>query len=248
MGLMAASASVGLHVEVPPTLTPVSLGDLRASLDAAPPASPLVLTGGAETFCRGLDLVSLRRCEAATLDAALRSYESVLRLLRTHARPTVALVEGFAAGGGLGLAAACDLVIAGERARFALPEGLLGLYPAMVLAVLEDRVLPAHARTLALRCESIDAREAAGIGLVDRVFEGDVPERDRVVRRELRRLSRARTRAARALKSHPPWVARFDATLQEARRATARALEEPEVRQFIDDYLAGEPAPWTEAP
>ncbi len=119
-------------IEVPERLDARSLARLEVAL-AADEGSVLMLRGSRAVFCRGMDL-------AAATDGAIergaRAYASVLGALRSAPRPTVALVEGEALGGGVGLLAACDLVIASTSATFALPEALYGLVPAMVVPVL----------------------------------------------------------------------------------------------------------------
>jgi enoyl-CoA hydratase/carnithine racemase len=110
------------------------------------------------------------------------------------------VVDGPAQGGGVGVAAAADFVLASERSSFALPEVLFGLIPAMVLPVLLERIRPQLARRWALTAESQGPSEALAAGLVDRVVPS--AELERAERRVVRELSRARPAAVRALSAY----------------------------------------------
>jgi len=102
-----------------------------------------------------------------TIFQMLDSFHGVFRNLEQIARPTVAIVDGSALGGGCELVAACDIVIASERARFGQPEIKLGVFPP-VAAVLLPRVIgDKRARELILTGELIEAPEAARLGLVN---------------------------------------------------------------------------------
>ena len=102
-----------------------------------------------------------------TIFQMLDSFHGIFRNLEQIARPTIAVVDGAALGGGCELVAACDIVIASERARFGQPEIKLGVFPP-VAAVLLPRVIgEKRARELILTGELIEAPEAARIGLVN---------------------------------------------------------------------------------
>ena len=104
-----------------------------------------------------------------TVFQMLDSFHSVFRMLAQISRPVVALVDGPALGGGCELVAACDIVIAGERARFGQPEIKLGVFPP-VAAILLPRIIGAkRARELILLGDMIDADEALRLGLVNYV-------------------------------------------------------------------------------
>jgi cyclohexa-1,5-dienecarbonyl-CoA hydratase len=102
-----------------------------------------------------------------TIFQMLDSFHAIFRNLEQLARPTVAVVDGAALGGGCELVAACDIVIASQRARFGQPEINLGVFPP-VAAILLPRVIgDKRARELILTGEIIDAAEAARLGLVN---------------------------------------------------------------------------------
>ncbi|HSE30244.1 MAG TPA: enoyl-CoA hydratase-related protein [Pyrinomonadaceae bacterium] len=99
----------------------------------------------------------------------LDSFHGVFRLLEQLAKPVIAVVDGPALGGGCELVAACDIVIASDRAKFGQPEIKLGVFPP-VAAVLLPRVIgDKAARELILTGATIDAKEAARLGLCNYV-------------------------------------------------------------------------------
>src|SRR6266550_7356390 len=107
-----------------------------------------------------------------TVYQMLDAFHSVFRLLAQISRPVIALVDGPALGGGCELVAACDIVIASERARFGQPEIKLGVFPPVAAILLPRIIGEKRARELILLGEIIDANEALRIGLVNYVVPG----------------------------------------------------------------------------
>src|SRR5258705_11530803 len=102
-----------------------------------------------------------------TIFQMLDTFHSIFRLVEQIAKPTIALIDGAALGGGCELVAACDIVIASDRSRFGQPEIKLGVFPP-VAAVLLPRVIgDKRARELILTGELIEAPEAARLGLIN---------------------------------------------------------------------------------
>ena len=99
----------------------------------------------------------------------LDSFHAVFRLLEQLAKPTIALVDGPALGGGCELVSACDVVIATERARFGQPEIKLGVFPPVAAVILPLVIGEKRARELILTGEIIDAVEAGRLGLCNHV-------------------------------------------------------------------------------
>ncbi len=107
-----------------------------------------------------------------TIFQMLDAFHSIFRHLEQLAKPTIALIDGAALGGGCELVAACDIVIASDRSRFGQPEIKLGVFPP-VAAVLLPRVIgEKRARELILTGEIIDAVEAGRLGLCNHVVPG----------------------------------------------------------------------------
>src|SRR5215203_4586050 len=99
----------------------------------------------------------------------LDSFHAVFRLLEQLAKPTIALVDGPALGGGCELVSACDIVIATERARFGQPEIKLGVFPPVAAVLLPLVIGEKRARELILTGEIIDSVEAGRLGLCNHV-------------------------------------------------------------------------------
>ncbi len=104
-----------------------------------------------------------------TIFQMLDSFHGIFRNLELLAKPTIAVVDGPALGGGCELVAACDIVIASERARFGQPEIKLGVFPPVAALLLPRIIGDKHARELILTGELIEAAEAARWGLINYV-------------------------------------------------------------------------------
>ncbi|PZF83348.1 enoyl-CoA hydratase/isomerase family protein [Jiangella anatolica] len=153
----------------------VELADALDRLAGDDDLHALVLTGRGETFCAGGDLAELAQprtpAEAADRMAA---GNRMIAALHGFPVPTVAAVHGAAAGAGCGLALACDLVYAAASARFVLSFTGLGLAPdAGASVLLPARLGPGRTKELLLLGGTLDAVDAAGAGLVDRVVPDD---------------------------------------------------------------------------
>jgi methylglutaconyl-CoA hydratase len=144
----------------------------RADLDAA--VRVVALRGAGSDFCAGMDLNELLASAERTVDenrrAALHFAEIFVRM-RALPKPIVAVVHGRALAGGCGLATGCDLVLAAESAQFGYPEVQRGFVPAIVMAVLKRTAGEKIAFDLATTGRLLTATEAAGVGLVSRVYE-----------------------------------------------------------------------------
>ena len=129
----------------------------------------IVLAGRGKAFCAGGDLSRMER--ASTLTKAKSKAEAgrfakLLYRMHTYPKPLVARVHGAAFAGGMGLVAACDLVVAAEEAEFCLPEVKIGLVPAMISPYILRAVGEQQARRYLLTGERLTAGEAHRIGLV----------------------------------------------------------------------------------
>jgi 2-(1,2-epoxy-1,2-dihydrophenyl)acetyl-CoA isomerase len=149
--------------------------DLEAALvdlDKDAGVRVVVVRGAGEHFCAGGD-VKLMRDHPMTAAEGQSRVEAINRAILALARfraPTIAMVDGAAAGAGCNLALACDLVMASDRARFGEVFARIGLIPdAGGTYFLPRRVGLARAKELVFTADIIDAREAERIGLVNRV-------------------------------------------------------------------------------
>jgi len=138
----------------------------------------IVITGEGD-FCAGADLKEMGAMTVAEAEDFSRLGHAVFRRIESLSKIVIAAVTGYALGGGCELALACDLRLAGENARFGLPEVNLGLIPGFGgTQRLPALVGPGRAREMILTGRIIEAREAETIGLVSGVFaDRDLPYR-----------------------------------------------------------------------
>ncbi len=134
----------------------------------------VLLRGAGDAFCAGADIGDMRAAGAATQEANeadSRRFAGMLARLEAQPQPTVAVVQGAAYGGAIGLIAACDIAIAGAGARLALSEVRLGLIPAMISPYVLRAIGIRQAHRWFLTGEAMDAATALRIGLVHEVAE-----------------------------------------------------------------------------
>lgn len=146
------------------------------AIDGDPSVHALVLTGNGASFSAGADLNWMRGMAKASEAENRADSERLAALMRTLnflSKPTVARVNGAAYGGGVGLAACCDIAIAAAGAKFGLTEVKLGLVPAVISPYVIAAIGARHARRLFVSGEIFDAAEAARIGLVHQVVPAD---------------------------------------------------------------------------
>jgi enoyl-CoA hydratase/carnithine racemase len=140
-----------------------------ARLSQAPDLRTVVLAGRGRTFCGGADVDELKSLRASTAGRFVERIHQVCAAIRALPVPVLARLHGAVIGAGLEIAAACDLRIAAEGTRFAMPEVRLGI-PSVVEAALLPRLIGSgRAAWLVLTGESIDARRALEWGLVEDV-------------------------------------------------------------------------------
>jgi len=134
----------------------------------------VLLTGSAGIFCAGADIAEMRAAGSASEaenEADSRRFAKMLEVLERQPQPTVAVVNGAAYGGAVGLVAACDIALAARSARFALSEVRLGLVPAMISPYVIRAMGPRQARRWFLTGEAMESHTAERIGLVHEVVE-----------------------------------------------------------------------------
>lgn len=227
-------------------LDEVVIGSMHAALDRAcedPSCRVIVLRGQPGVFCTGMDLERLEQMFPEPEDPApSRSpYMDLLKRFASIERCVVSLVDGTVLAGGVGLVAASDFVIATERSTFGLSEALWGLLPAMVTPFLIRRVGFQRAYRMALTTETLDATEAAAIGLVDEV-SADAESR---LRTRCQRMSRLAPETIGDLKRffHEHWI-----LTEELEAASVgelhRLVRSPRIRDNIRGYVEQGRFPW----
>ena len=131
----------------------------------------VVLDHTGRVFCSGMDLG--KAAGGAAGDQGVRELPELLETVWRSPKPVVAVLRGPARAGGVGLAAACDVVVAASSATFAFSEVRLGIVPAVISAVVLPRMVPHVAHRLMLTGEVFDAAAAAAGGLVDLAVPDD---------------------------------------------------------------------------
>ncbi|HJP91819.1 MAG TPA: enoyl-CoA hydratase-related protein, partial [Pyrinomonadaceae bacterium] len=127
----------------------------------------------ADKSCRAFSAgVAVEEHVQETIFQMLDAFHAIFRQLEQIAKPAIAVVDGAALGGGCELVAACDIVIASERARFGQPEIKLGVFPPVAAVLLPLVIGEKRARELILTGEIIDALEAGRLGLCNHVVPG----------------------------------------------------------------------------
>ncbi|MCB1609388.1 MAG: enoyl-CoA hydratase/isomerase family protein [Xanthomonadales bacterium] len=171
------------------------------SLTADSDLRALVIAGRGASFSAGADLNWMRRMASASHEQNRDDALGLANLMRTLAffpKPTVARVHGAAFGGGVGLVACCDIVVAADHAKFGLTEVKLGLVPAVISPYVVEAIGPRQARRYFLTGESFDAATAQQLGLVHQVVPAD--QLDAVLNQQLEMLLRAGPAAVRVAK------------------------------------------------
>src|SRR5262249_17056155 len=146
------------------------LRDAFRELAEDPRARVLVLTGAGDAFCSGADIGTVRTGEAQPVLVVIRRIHEMVLALQQVSKPVIAKVNGVAAGAGLSLALACDLIVASERARFSAIFARRGLSLDCGGSWLLPRLVGLHrAKELALLADMYTAEQAERMGLVNRV-------------------------------------------------------------------------------
>ena len=136
------------------------------------PIQVLIITGARKSFCVGADIKEMSGFDSVSAEAFSEKGQRVLWNLECLDIPTISAVNGFALGGGLELALACDALLLSEEAKVALPETKLGLFPAFGgLYRLPSVVGMAKAKEIVFSAQVYSAQEALSMGL-GKIFSG----------------------------------------------------------------------------
>jgi len=219
------------------------IGDAVDRLSEARDARVVVLRGAGGHFCAGGDLNTMRDPPPPGPDGedpAMRRYRvfgDMLQRLNRLPQAVIAVVEGTCVGGGFGMAACADVVIAGESAQFGLPEPRHGFIPSQIIPFLVRRLGEAAVRRIAVSAQVVAAAEAYRIGMID-LLVPDI-DVDPTLSKELSTLRRAAPRAVAAVKavvlasSESP----LDQVLDDSACALMDLLRGPEAREGIAAFL-----------
>ena len=210
------------------------IAELTEAFQDVGDAGAVVLSGEGQSFCAGADV----EWQRSSID--LTYEENVEDALRLHAMmaavdsspaPLVVRVQGYALGGGSGLVACADVVVAAPDATFGFSEVRLGIIPAVISPFVFARMGAGRARSLFVTGDRFDAETALRIGLVDEVAE----DLDAAVNRRVASILQSgpqATRAAKRLTRERPTDARELAEIAAGLRAGAEGQEG--LRAFLE--------------
>jgi enoyl-CoA hydratase len=155
------------------TMTPEVIHRLTKAFDELegdPATRLIILTGsGDKAFIGGVDVHTFVGLDRAGAEKFISDLHGLIRRIRESQKIVIAAINGFVLGGGLEVAAACDLRIASERARFGMPEVKVGIPSVIEAALLPKLIGLGRTQELIYLGEMITAAEAKEIGLVNRV-------------------------------------------------------------------------------
>ena len=211
----------------------------------------MVLTGAGDVFSAGADLNWMKRMTGYSRAENLADARALARMLKTLndvPKPTIARIHGTAYGGGVGLAACCDIAIAAAEASFALSQAKLGLIPATISPYVIEAIGARQARRYFLTAERFEAAEAYRLGLVHDIVP--ILQLDDRINEVLGTLLLAGPNAQRECKTLIRAVARkpIDATIIAATvRHIAAVRASPEGKEGVAAFLAKRSPAWVPA-
>ncbi|MFQ5785143.1 MAG: enoyl-CoA hydratase-related protein [Alphaproteobacteria bacterium] len=225
------------------------LSDIFEDLHGADGIRAVLIESTGKSFSAGADLNWMRHAAEASHEDNLedaRVLGEMLRRLDALPHPTIALVQGAAYGGGVGLLAACDVVIALKEARFALTEVRLGLVPAVISPYVIAAIGPRQAHRYMLTAERFGAIEAYRIGLVHELID-DIADLPGSAERMVARFFAAAPGAVTETKALIARVANrgVDAQLvEETARLIADVRTRDEAREGVAAFFEKRKAEW----
>lgn len=220
-----------------------------ARMLAADPPRVVVLSGSGPSFSAGADLRWMRAAKGRSHDENLgdaRALSAMLDAMDTLPCAVIGRVHGHALGGGVGLVAVCDIVVADRATVFGFSEVRLGLAPAAISPFVVRKIGRSHARALFVSGQRFDAAAAERIGLVHQVVDAD--GLDSAVDAVIAQVRWAGPMAIAAAKRLPEVAS---APLVEAREATAAIIAElrvgDEAQEGMAAFLDGRSPRWAAA-
>lgn len=227
------------------------IADLLASLEAIATDRAVrlvMLTGEGASFCAGGDLGWMRRTADYTHEQNLADAMMLARLLQrlnTMPQPTVALVNGPAYGGGVGVVACCDIAVAAETAKFSLSEVRLGLIPATISPYVVRKIGESNARRYFLTAEVFGAAEAQRMGLVHEVVgSADIEKGAQYFVKRLREGGPSAQAASKQLIARVAGAAIDDALMADTARRIADARASDEGKEGTEAFLGKRAPSW----
>lgn len=198
-----------------------------------------VTASGDQSFCSGADLNFF--AAENEIQEATNLFGQVLLGLVALDKPTAAFLNGSAHGGGVGLAFACDEVFAPEQATFALPEVKLGLFPFMIMPILERAFGARQALAMAMAGSRLDALTMQNRGWVSGTFAPNGVD-EAIARWSAQRAGLANAAICQGKHlTHQDWLLTLEKRLKEGQKALLELIAKPETQARIKAALAKTP-------
>lgn len=214
---------------------------LRANED--PDCRVVVIASEGPKFCTGMDLISASHNDQSVAREGARAFASALLRICESPKPFIANVEGNVVAGGLGIIAACDIVIARRDVQMALTEAIVGMVPYLISPFLLRRLTPGLLASLALSTRHLTAEEALHRGLVDEVCDSD---NRTALDRQLDRLHHCSPPALGKIKrvAHRAGNAALRMQVDTALGELEEWIEQPDLREELGNFANGFSPSW----
>jgi enoyl-CoA hydratase len=217
------------------TPTLIELKNSLAELENDGDIRVIIIRGG-EHFCAGADLRELKDKSPEDAEVFSRLGQGIFRQIENFEKPVIAAVSGFALGGGCEISLACDLRIAGEKARFGQPEINLGIIPGWGGTQRLVRMIGiGRAKEMIMTGKIIDAQEALSIGLVNTVTEDrDLIQKSEELAGIMAEKSQSVIGKIKTLMNMRPWIERgFDLEVN----LFSESFATDDVKDGINEFL-----------
>lgn len=234
--------------EVRNALNQALIGDLTQAFASLEPSTRVVvLSGEGKSFCAGADAEWMRRSKDFSAEENRRDAGAMSTLLQAVDEcpcPVLARIHGSAMGGGIGLAAACDIAVAEEGTRFGFAEVRLGIVPAVISTYVLPRIGLGAARRYFLTGERFGTAEALAMGLVHEVVATGAldPKVDAICGEILQGGPKAQAAAKRLLRE-TAGLPRARA-IQETLRVLSEIRISPEAQEGLSAFLEKRKPRW----
>lgn len=209
---------------------------------AEPSCRVIVISSTGVDFCTGMDFNAIFADSRPNLQP-LQTFRDCLLLIYNSPRPVITCVTGNVTGGGLGIVAASDIVLAEENVVFMLSEVLVGMIPAVITPFLLCRLSISQVKYLTLSSRGIDAIEAKTLGLVDEITTDGMSD---TLHRQIQRLFYSSPDAIAQSKQYFDTFITQDLHHQTdcAIQQLQKWLEQPHITEAIHQFSQGYSPPW----
>jgi methylglutaconyl-CoA hydratase len=229
-----------LVITVPAVLNPETIGKMSSQLALIDVRTVrfLILRGSPQVFCNGLDIHWIAHNEI-TETTELNQFSRILTDLHSGPWITIAVVEGEVTGGGMGILAACDFVLATNGSQFALTEGMLGFIPGIILPFLLDKISATAIKKMVFTGQKYPAETMMAWGMVHEVVASS--QLESAVTDVVRSMKSCKPQAITSLKTMLSEAdCRREELIQEGIKSLIANLGIPSVKERLEslsDYL-----------